>query len=88
MHYSGYLVDGTKFDSSVDRGQPASFPLNRVIKGWTEALQLMNIGSVYRLVIPSELGYGPRGAGQEIGPNAVLVFEVHLVAIESSKKKK
>ena len=64
-----------------------NFAANRLVKGWTEALQLMNIGSVYRLVIPSELGYGARGAGQEIGPHAVLIFEVHLMAIETTKKK-
>lgn len=82
VHYTGTLVDGTKFDSSVDRGQPATFPLNGVIKGWTEGLQLMNVGGKYRLVIPPELGYGASGAGQTIGPNATLVFDIELLSIE------
>lgn len=82
VHYTGTLVDGTKFDSSVDRGQPATFPLNGVIKGWTEGLQLMNVGGKYRLVIPPELGYGASGAGQKIGPNATLVFDIELLSIE------
>ena len=82
VHYTGTLVDGTKFDSSVDRGQPATFPLNGVIKGWTEGLQLMNTGGKYRLVIPPELGYGASGAGQKIGPNATLVFDIELISIE------
>ncbi len=82
VHYTGTLIDGTKFDSSVDRGQPATFPLNGVIKGWTEGLQLMNVGGKYRLVIPPELGYGASGAGQKIGPNATLVFEIELLSIE------
>lgn len=82
VHYTGTLVDGTKFDSSVDRGQPATFPLNGVIKGWTEGLQLMNVGGKYRLVIPPELGYGASGAGQAIGPNATLVFDIELLSIE------
>ena len=81
VHYSGYLVDGTKFDSSVDRGQPASFPLNRVIKGWTEALQLMKVGSQWELYVPSELGYGPRGTGADIGPNSTLIFKVELLEV-------
>ncbi len=82
VHYTGTLVDGTKFDSSVDRGQPATFPLNGVIKGWTEGLQLMNVGGKYRVVIPPELGYGASGAGQKIGPNATLVFDIELLSIE------
>lgn len=82
VHYTGTLVDGTKFDSSVDRGQPATFPLNGVIKGWTEGLQMMNVGGKYRLVIPPELGYGASGAGQTIGPNATLVFDIELLSIE------
>ena len=93
VHYRGTLIGGKVFDESFKGKLPGEgdetvrFAANRVIKGWTEALQLMNAGSVYRLVIPSDLAYGPRGAGQEIGPNAVLIFEVHLVAIESGKKK-
>ena len=93
VHYRGTLLDGKVFDESFkgklpgEGDQTVRFAANRVIKGWSEALQLMNAGSVYRLVIPSDLAYGPRGAGQEIGPNAVLIFEVHLVSIESSKKK-
>ena len=82
VHYTGTLIDGTEFDSSVKRGEPATFPLNGVIPGWTEGLQLMNVGSKARLVIPSELGYGPRGAGGRIPPNAVLVFEVELLDIK------
>jgi FKBP-type peptidyl-prolyl cis-trans isomerase len=83
VHYRGTLLDGTEFDSSYSRGQPASFPLNGVIKGWTEGLQLMKKGSKYKFFIPSELAYGPRGAGQDIGPNATLIFEVELLDIES-----
>ncbi len=81
VHYTGTLIDGTKFDSSVDRGEPATFPLNGVIKGWTEGVQLMTVGSKYRFTIPSELAYGDRGAGQLIGPGAVLVFDVELISI-------
>lgn len=80
VHYHGTLIDGTVFDSSVDRGQPAEFPLNRVISGWTEGLQLMKVGSKYRLFIPSELAYGERATGN-ITPNATLVFDVELLAI-------
>jgi len=80
-HYHGTLIDGTVFDSSVDRGQPASFPVNGVIGGWTEALQLMGVGSKWRLVIPPELAYGDRGAGGQIGPGATLIFEVELLEI-------
>jgi len=82
VHYRGTLIDGTEFDSSYKRGEPTSFPVNRVIKGWTEGLQLMKVGGKNRLVIPSELAYGSRGAGQDIGPDATLVFEVELLGIE------
>jgi len=82
VHYVGTLIDGTKFDSSLDRGQPASFPLKGVIPGWTEGLQLMNVGSKYRFVIPANLAYGDRGAGQAIGPGETLVFEVELLEIK------
>ncbi len=86
-HYHGTLIDGTVFDSSVERGQPASFPLTGVIPGWTEALQLMKVGSKWRLVLPPELAYGERGAGGKIGPNSVLIFEVELLAIEAPEKE-
>jgi FKBP-type peptidyl-prolyl cis-trans isomerase FklB len=82
IHYHGTLIDGTVFDSSVERGQPASFPVNGVISGWTEALQLMAVGSKWRLVIPPELAYGDRGAGGDIKPGATLVFEVELLEIQ------
>jgi len=80
-HYHGTLIDGTVFDSSVERGQPAEFPVGGVIAGWTEALQLMPVGSKYRLFIPHELAYGERGAGGAIKPYAALVFEVELLEI-------
>lgn len=82
VHYTGTLLNGEVFDSSVERGQPATFPLNGVIKGWTEGVQLMSVGSKYKFYIPSELAYGPRGAGGKIGPNATLIFEVELISIE------
>jgi FKBP-type peptidyl-prolyl cis-trans isomerase len=82
VHYHGTLLDGTVFDSSVDRGEPISFPLNGVIKGWTEGVQLMNVGSKFKFFIPSDLAYGDRGAGGDIGPGATLIFEVELIAIE------
>ncbi len=80
-HYHGTLIDGTVFDSSVERGQPAIFPVNGVIQGWVEALQLMSTGSKWRLFIPPNLGYGERGAGGVIGPNTTLVFDVELLEI-------
>ena len=81
VHYRGTLIDGTEFDSSYTRGQTVSFGVGQVIPGWTEALQLMPVGSKYKLVIPSDLAYGAGGAGAMIGPNAVLIFEVELVSI-------
>lgn len=80
-HYHGTLIDGTVFDSSVQRGQPAEFPVNRVIAGWTQALQLMNVGSKWRLFVPYQLAYGERGAGGAIGPFSALIFDVELLAI-------
>jgi FKBP-type peptidyl-prolyl cis-trans isomerase FklB len=88
VHYHGTLLDGTVFDSSVDRGMPASFPVDGVIKGWIEGLQLMTVGSKYKFVIPSELAYGERGAGGDIGPNAVLTFEVELLEIVKAGAEK
>lgn len=82
VHYHGTLTDGTVFDSSVDRGQPAVFTVNGVIKGWQEALQLMPVGSKWRLFIPPELAYGKKGAGQKIGPYSLLIFDVELLSIE------
>ena len=82
VHYRGTLLDGTEFDSSIARGQPATFPLNRVISGWTEGLQLMSVGSKYKLFIPSDLGYGDQGSGPQIGPGAALIFEVELLEIK------
>lgn len=81
-HYHGTLIDGTVFDSSVDRGEPASFPVNGVIAGWTEALQIMQVGSKWKLYVPSDLAYGERGAGQIIGPYSTLIFEVELLSID------
>ena len=82
VHYHGTLPDGTVFDSSVERGEPITFPVNGVIKGWTEALQLMKVGDKWKLFIPSDLAYGARGAGPKIGPNQALVFEVELLGVE------
>lgn len=80
-HYHGTLIDGTVFDSSVRRGQPATFPLNMVIKGWTEGLQLMTVGSKWRFFIPPQLGYGDRQVSAQIGPNSTLIFDVELLGI-------
>jgi FKBP-type peptidyl-prolyl cis-trans isomerase FklB len=80
-HYHGTVIDGKVFDSSVQRGTPASFPLNRVISGWTEALQLMGVGSKWRLFLPPHLAYGDRQISAEIGPNSTLIFEVELLGI-------
>ena len=80
-HYHGTLIDGTVFDSSVDRGEPASFPVGGVIKGWTEALQLMSVGSKWKLYVPYDLAYGERGAGPQIGPYSTLIFDVELISI-------
>ena len=85
VHYKGTLVDGTVFDSSYDRGQPATFPVNGVIPGWIEALQLMNVGDKFELAIPSDLAYGPGGTGPVIGPNAALIFEVELLEIAKAE---
>jgi len=82
VHYTGTLIDGTKFDSSHDRGAPATFGVGRVIPGWTEALQLMKPGDKWSVVIPSELGYGARAIGDKIVPNSVLLFEVELISIK------
>lgn len=81
-NYRGTLIDGTEFDSSYKRGQPATFPVSGVIPGWTEALQLMKEGAKWELFLPSSLAYGDRGAGKEIGPNAALIFEVELISIK------
>ncbi|MBO7741852.1 MAG: FKBP-type peptidyl-prolyl cis-trans isomerase [Victivallales bacterium] len=81
VHYTGTLPNGNVFDSSVQRGEPATFPVDGVIAGWTEALQLMSVGSKYQLVIPSALAYGKRGAGQMIGPDQLLIFDVELLEI-------
>ena len=81
VHYTGTLIDGTVFDSSVERGTPATFGVTQVIPGWVEALQMMQVGAKWRLYIPSDLAYGPRGAGGAIGPNATLIFDVELLQI-------
>ncbi len=82
-HYEGMLLDGTVFDSSIKRGEPAVFGVNQVIQGWVEALQLMQEGSKWRLFIPSEMAYGARGAGNSIPPHATLIFDVELLAVEN-----
>jgi FKBP-type peptidyl-prolyl cis-trans isomerase FklB len=79
------LIDGTQFDSSYDRNGPATFPVNGVIPGWVEALQLMKVGSKWQLFVPADLAYGARGAGQVIGPNATLIFDVELLSIEKEQ---
>jgi len=85
VHYTGTLIDGTVFDSSVERGKPITFPLNGVIKGWTEGLQLMTVGSKYKFFIPYDLAYGERGAGGSIPPYATLIFEVELLDINPAE---
>ena len=86
-NYRGTLINSTEFDSSSKRGQPATFQVNGVIKGWTEALQLMPVGSKWQLFVPAELGYGDRGSGPQIGPGATLIFEVELLSIGSKDKQ-
>ena len=85
-NYRGTLINGKEFDSSYKRGQPASFPVSGVIKGWTEALQLMPVGSKWQLFVPADLAYGDRGAGGDIGPGETLIFEVELLSIGEAKK--
>jgi len=87
VHYTGKLIDGTVFDSSVERGEPATFGVTQVIPGWVEALQLMKVGAKWRLFIPSQLAYGPAGAGNIIGPNSTLIFDVELINILGSEDK-
>lgn len=84
-HYRGRLIDGTEFDSSYKRGEPVQFPVNGVIPGWTEALQLMKPGAKWELFVPSELAYGEYGAGRVIGPNATLIFEVELISVDQAQ---
>jgi FKBP-type peptidyl-prolyl cis-trans isomerase FklB len=86
-NYRGTLINGTEFDSSYKRGQPVSFGVGQVIRGWSEILQLMPVGSKYQVFIPSELAYGPRGSGADIGPNATLIFEIELISIKSDAVK-
>ncbi len=85
VNYEGKLIDGSVFDSSITRGEPATFPLSGVIPAWTEGVQLMSVGSKYRFFVPSELGYGEQGAGDAIAPNSVLIFEIELLSIETGK---
>jgi len=85
-NYRGTLINGTEFDSSYKRGQPATFGVGQVIKGWTEALQLMPVGSKWQLFIPPSLAYGERGAGAEIGPDSTLIFDVELISIQDKSK--
>ena len=84
-HYRGTLISGTEFDSSYKRGEPAEFPVGGVIKGWTEALQLMKEGSKWQLYIPSDLAYGERGAGKDIGPNSTLIFDIELISVKAGQ---
>jgi FKBP-type peptidyl-prolyl cis-trans isomerase FklB len=84
-HYRGTLINGTEFDSSYKRNEPAEFPVNGVIKGWTEALQLMKEGAKWQLFIPSDLAYGERGAGKDIGPNSTLIFEIELLSVKAGQ---
>jgi len=84
-NYRGTLINGKEFDSSYKRGQPATFPVSGVIKGWTEALKLMPVGSKWQLFVPADLAYGARGAGPDIGPNSTLIFEVELISIQAKK---
>jgi FKBP-type peptidyl-prolyl cis-trans isomerase FklB len=84
VNYKGTLIDGTEFDSSYKRGEPATFPVGGVIKGWTEALQLMKPGAKCQLFIPASLAYGERGAGRDIGPNSTLIFDVELLDVKSA----
>jgi len=88
VNYRGTLIDGTEFDSSYKRNEPTTFGVNQVIKGWTEALQLMPVGSKWQLFIPSDLAYGERSPGAEIGPNSTLIFDVELVSIKEKEKSK
>jgi FKBP-type peptidyl-prolyl cis-trans isomerase len=87
-NYRGTLIDGTEFDSSYKRGEPATFPVSGVIKGWTEALQLMPVGSKWQLFVPSDLAYGDRAPGPEIGPGSTLIFEVELLSIQDKSQNK
>ncbi|MDA8140898.1 MAG: FKBP-type peptidyl-prolyl cis-trans isomerase [Desulfobacteraceae bacterium] len=86
-HYRGTLIDGTEFDSSYSRNEPATFPVNGVIRGWSEALQMMKAGAKWQLFIPPDLAYGARGAGEAIGPNAVLIFEIELLTIDEAEPR-
>jgi len=87
-NYRGTLINGTEFDSSYKRGEPATFPVSGVIKGWTEALQLMSVGSKWQLFVPSDLAYGERSPGPEIGPDSTLIFEVELLSIQNKSEEK
>jgi len=84
-HYRGTLIDGTEFDNSYRRGKPVTFPVNHIIPGWTEALQLMEEGAKWELFVPPNLAYGEQGAGNEIGPNTTLIFEVELISVQEKE---